>query len=228
MSNSTIGMWIFRPKAKILMEKGGRTMDPKKIGGFIAQRRKQMNLTQAQLAEKLNITDRAVSKWETGRAMPDTAIMPELCQILAISINDLFQGEVVCMDHYKEKTEQTLLELAKQKEQADKQLLRMEIVSGIVVILLFVALDVLVGVLPMEDWLRVVIIVGSLLLVLIWSYFALKIEQTAGYYACPACGHRYVPTFGSVLWAPHMGRTRNMRCPHCGKRTWQKKVLTKE
>lgn len=203
-------------------------MDQEKIGRFIAQRRKQVNLTQAQLAERLNITDRAVSKWETGRAMPDTSIMPELCQILAISINDLFQGEVVCMDHYKEKTEQTLLELAKQKEQADRQLLRMEIVSGVILISVFIVLVLLAGMLPMEEWLRAVILGGSLVLVLVWSYFALKIEQTAGYYACPACGHRYVPTFASVFWAPHMGRTRKMRCPYCGKRIWQKKVLTKE
>ena len=65
-------------------------MDQVKIGKFIAERRRQANLTQMQLAEKLNITDRAVSKWETGRSLPDSAIMLELCGVLKITVNDLF------------------------------------------------------------------------------------------------------------------------------------------
>ena len=56
---------------------------------------------------------------------------------------------------------------------------------------------------------------------------ALKIEQTAGYYECQKCGHKYIPTFNSVMWAMHFGRTRYMKCPECNKRSWQKKVLKK-
>ena len=74
-------------------------MDQVKIGKFIAECRKKNMLTQMQLAEKLNITDRAVSKWETGKAMPDTSIMLELCDILGISVNDLLSGEVVSMEN---------------------------------------------------------------------------------------------------------------------------------
>ena len=73
-------------------------MDQVKIGRFIAKCRKKTNLTQMQLAEKLNITDRAVSKWETGKAMPDSSIMLDLCDVLGISVNDLLCGEVVAMD----------------------------------------------------------------------------------------------------------------------------------
>ena len=68
-------------------------MDQAKIGRFIAECRKKSNLTQMQLAEKLSITDRAVSKWETGKTMPDTSIMLELCDILCISVNELLSGE---------------------------------------------------------------------------------------------------------------------------------------
>ena len=64
-------------------------MDQIKIGRFISERRKSVGLTQMQLAERLNITDRAVSKWERGRAMPDTSIMLELCDILGINVNEL-------------------------------------------------------------------------------------------------------------------------------------------
>ena len=67
-------------------------MNQIKIGKFITERRKNVNLTQIQLAEKLNITDRAVSKWETGRAMPDSSIMLELCDVLQITVNDLLSG----------------------------------------------------------------------------------------------------------------------------------------
>ena len=91
-------------------------MDQIKIGKLISERRKLKMLTQAQLAEILNITDRAVSKWETGKSMPDASIMLELCNILEISVNDLLNGEVVTMNNYDSKQEQILLDFVKQKE----------------------------------------------------------------------------------------------------------------
>lgn len=78
-------------------------MDQIKIGKFIAECRKKRGLTQMQLAEKLNITDRAISKWETAKAMPDSSIMLELCDVLGITVNDLLNGEVIAMDNYNEK-----------------------------------------------------------------------------------------------------------------------------
>ena len=83
-------------------------MDQVKIGKFIAGCRKNVHLTQMQLAEKLNITDRAVSKWETGRAMPDSSIMLALCNVLQITVNDLLSGEVVSMDNYNKEMENNL------------------------------------------------------------------------------------------------------------------------
>ena len=88
-------------------------MDQIKIGKFIAERRKLKNLTQAQLAEKLNITDRAVSKWENGRSLPDSSIMLELCEMLEITVNDLLSGEVVVMEKYNKELENNLLEIVK-------------------------------------------------------------------------------------------------------------------
>ena len=83
-------------------------MDQIKIGRFIAARRKEQKLTQLQLAEKLGITDRAVSKWETGKSLPDASIMLELCGLLRITVNDLLSGEAVSMENYNEKTEKNL------------------------------------------------------------------------------------------------------------------------
>ncbi|MBE6541258.1 MAG: helix-turn-helix transcriptional regulator [Ruminococcaceae bacterium] len=112
-------------------------MDQIKIGKFIAECRKKEKLTQMQLAEKLNITDRAVSKWERGKAMPDSSIMLELCGVLGITVNDLLSGEVVTMENYNKEMENNLIEMVKEKEAADRRLLTIEIVLGIVCLIPF-------------------------------------------------------------------------------------------
>ncbi len=78
-------------------------MNQTEIGEFISKCRKEKKVTQAQLAERLNITDRAVSKWETGKSMPDSSIMLELCEILGITVNDLLSGEKIGMESYEKK-----------------------------------------------------------------------------------------------------------------------------
>ena len=202
-------------------------MDQMKIGRFIAERRKQCGYTQIQLAEKLNITDRAVSKWETGRSMPDSSIMPELCKLLGITLNDLFNGEVVVMEDYKKKSEELIIEMTRQKEAADKKLLSLEIVIGILAMLAPFCMIILASFVTMPDWLRICLIIVGFVPCIIGIMYALKIEQTAGYYECAECGHRYVPSFRSVLFAPHFGRTRRMTCPKCHRKSWQKKVINK-
>ena len=203
-------------------------MDQIKIGKFIALRRKQKNLTQMQLAEKLGITDRAVSKWETGRSMPDCSIMLQLCSELDISVNDLLNGEVVSMDNYKEKSEQILLDITKQKEESDKRLLHIEIVMGICCVIPLIVSTIIVSAVPMKEWLAAVIVLASIIPLLIATPFLIKIEQTAGYYECAHCHHKYVPTYKSVFFAMHSGRTRYMKCPHCQRRSWNKKVISKD
>ena len=205
-----------------------RRMDQLKIGKFIADRRKSVKLTQMQLAEKLNITDRAVSKWETGRAMPDSSLMLELCELLGITVNDLLSGEVVTMDNYNKEMENKLLEMVRQKEQADKRLLAAEIFIGITAVAVLLALVMIAALVPMQGWLRVVLISLGFVLFLAGCFYAVRIEQVAGYYHCEKCGHHYVPTYKAVNLAAHVGRTRYMKCPECQKRSWMKKVLTKE
>lgn len=203
-------------------------MDQLKIGQFIAARRKDAGLTQAQLAERLSITDRAVSKWETGRALPDSAIMLDLCQILKISVNDLLSGEVVTMENYNEELEKNLMEALRQKEQSDKHLLALEWVVGIFsMIILFVPIF-LAAFLPLEDWLRVVLLFSGFIPAIVGFSFALRIEQVAGYYECAHCKHRYVPDYKTVCRSAHMGRTRYMKCPRCHKKSWQKKKVSKD
>ena len=203
-------------------------MDLVKIGKFIAECRKNAGLTQKQLAEKLNITDRAVSKWETGKALPDSSIMLELCLILKITVNDLLSGEVISMDNYNKELENKLLEMVKQKEESDKRLLNMEIIVGVICVAFMLTLAAVASLVQMEEWLRILLIFAGLAPLLIATPFMLKIEQVAGYYECKCCGHRYVPTLKQVTIAQHMGRTRKMKCPECGKKSWQKKVISKD
>ena len=203
-------------------------MDQVKIGKFIALRRKQVGLTQMQLAEKLLITDRAVSKWERGLSMPDSSIMLDLCKILKITVNELLSGEVIVMEKYEEKLEQNLLEMVEEKERADRRLLTLEwVIGALALIVLFVPI-LIAEMISMDTWLKVLLIAGGIIVFLIAMFFALRIEQVAGYYKCAKCNHTYVPKYNSVFMAMHMGRTRYMKCPKCGKRSWQKKVISKD
>ncbi len=204
------------------------SVDQIKIGKFISAQRKSAGLTQAQLAERLMITDRAVSKWETGRTLPDSSIMLKLCEELNITVNDLLTGERVSMENYNKEMEQNLMDMVRQKEEGDRKLLRTEIVLGVVTVIPFLVLCGIAAFVPMEEWLQIVLILAGGLPFLAAGFYAIRIEQTAGYYACRKCGHRHVPTYASTLWAPHVNRTRYMRCPKCGERSWQKKVISKD
>ena len=203
-------------------------MDQVKIGKFIASRRKEQGMTQAALAEKLGISDRAVSKWETGKSMPDSGIMLELCDLLKINVNELLSGEKIMAESYDKRAEENLLAMKREMEEKNRQMLRTEylvtfpaVLAGLV--LVFVACFV-----AMPVWLRVVLLAFALVMIFTVAFIAVGIEQKAGYYECQGCGHRYVPTYWQTNLAPHAGRTRYMKCPECGKRTWQRKVLTKE
>lgn len=132
------------------------------------------------------------------------------------------------MDHYNEELEKNLLDMVRQKEEADKRLLKMEIVLGIVAILPLLAAAIIACTVPMAEWKSGLLVGLSLIPLLIATPFALKIEQKAGYYECQTCGHRHVPRYVSVFFSMHVNRTRYMRCPRCGKMSWQKKVLKKK
>ena len=202
-------------------------MDQVKIGKFIAECRKKQNLTQSQLAEKLFITDRAVSKWETGRAMPDSSLMLDLCNILNITVNDLLYGEVISMNDLENKQNELLLKAIKEKQDADKLALKLEILIGVLGCVILFTCVFIAAFANLEDWIRFVLIILGFANFLPLVFVALKIEQSSGYYQCKNCGHKYVPTYNDVVIAPHFGRTRLLKCPECGKKTWSKKVINK-
>ena len=205
-------------------------MDQEKIGKFIAACRKEKGFTQASLAEKLGITDRAVSKWETGKSLPDASIMMELCELIGTNVNELLTGERIALDEYTKKAEQSLIEMQAKAEKADRNLLRMEIVMGIIIIPLCIILtkiseifinqgDALIG---------YALLVISYIAIVLFGIMGMKIEHDAGYYECPNCGERYVPSMLAVLLAIHVGTARRLKCPYCEKRGFHKKVVSKK
>lgn len=202
-------------------------MDQIKIGKFIQEMRKEKKITQEGLAEMLGITDRAVSKWERGLCIPDAGTMPELCKILNITINDLFSGEKVDMKDNEKKLEENLMDMIKLKEQRDKELLTLEIFIGLIGSIIMATCIVVAALANMEDYLRVILIIVGITPFGFTTFYALRIEQIAGYYECKTCHHKYVPTYKRIVFSMHINRTRKMKCPNCNKKTWHKKVITK-
>lgn len=199
-----------------------------KIGKFIADCRKQKSITQEQLAEKLCITDRAVSKWERGLSLPDADKMLDLCDILDINVNELLNGEKIVRKDYEKKMEELLIELAKQEELKNKKILVNTFIFEFAIIALYMALILLAAYTLKEGPLFVTIVCISTILLVIICYIGVKLEVNAGYYECKNCHHRYVPasSFSATL-APHLHTTRYLKCPKCGKKTWSKKVMSR-
>lgn len=203
-------------------------MDQVKIGKFIAECRKELGLTQLQLSKMLSVTDRAVSKWECGKAMPDSSIMIDLCDILKISVNDLLCGERLSRDNYALELEKNLIELTKQKEACDRHLLTLEWVIGILSVIVLLVPIIIAAYVPMQEWQRTVVAFSGFIPCLVGVFFTLRIEQMAGYYECRHCHHKYVPTYKDMHSSMHIFRTRYMKCPKCNKKSWQRKVITKD
>ena len=202
-------------------------MDQIKIGKFIAECRKNVNLTQMQLSEKLGITDKAISKWERGISMPDTSVMLELCDILGISVNELLCGEKINMENNDQKNEQLLLDMAKELENKNKTIWNsMWVIMTVSIIGLIGGLAIVGFFVPEGPWMLVAIL-ALCALFLIPCFYALKLEVSVGAYKCKNCGHEIVPTYKQALGAMHRGTTRYLKCPKCNKRTWCKKVLKK-
>ena len=203
-------------------------MDQIKIGRFIASCRKEQGLTQANIAEKLGISDRAVSKWETGKSLPDSGIMLELCELLKINVNELLSGERIMAESYNRKVEENIIALRQEIEEKNRQMLQLEYLVSVPGIVAGLAMCFVASFAEMPTWLRLTIIIFALLMIFTVAFVAVGIEQKAGYYECQECHHRYVPTYWQTNLAMHRGRTRYMKCPKCGRSSWQKKVLTKE
>lgn len=199
-------------------------MDLEKIGKFITKKRQENNFTQESLAEKLDISNRSISKWERGICLPDANNMARLCKLFNISYNELLSGEEISQKDYKQHSEKLLEEFSKIETLTNKKFFLYENVIGYMSTIPFLILCFIASYVEMPIWTRVVLIVLGLALVIVGVSFCLKIETEAGKYKCEYCGHHYVPKYSNVYFAMHLGRTRYMTCPKCHKKSWQKKI----
>ncbi len=202
-------------------------MNQEKIGAFIARRRKEKKLTQAKLASYLGVTDRAVSKWERGKGLPDPVYMLELCRLLDISVNELLTGEFIEETKYQQKAEDNLLIMAKQEVKQTKKMFFYENVIGIGSTIIFAILIFMSVYFVESEGIKILLFIFAFLFLITGVSIALKIETEEGYYECQKCHHKYIPSYRQVYFAMHIGRTRYMKCPHCQKRSWQKKIYSK-
>ena len=201
-------------------------MDYSKIGEFIATERKAKKLTQAKLAEKIFVSEKTVSKWENGKGLPDTCLLPKLCEVLGISLNELLSGERSTSED-KKQNEKLLLAMAEQLEIKDKIIWKsMWVIMAVSMIALFAGLFLAAFLIPEGVW-QIVAILGLVVVFLVPCFYALKLEVSVGVYKCKNCGHEIIPTYQEALWAMHKGTTRYLKCPNCKKHTWCKKVLKK-
>ena len=199
-------------------------MDQIKIGKFIAECRKKQNLTQAQLAEKLNVTDRAISKWETGKAMPDSNIMLELCNILGINVNELLCGEMINMEQKDEQLNELIFQMATNEERYHKRLLHSAVVIVATSLIALICLVTLISLLIPECGFQTFLIIASFILFIIPCVIALKFKVETGYYECKNCGHMFVPNYKEIALLMQTPKRRLLKCTKCEKWTWCKKI----
>ena len=201
-------------------------MDQIKIGQFIKTCRKEKGLTQREVAEKLNISEKTVSKWETGNGLPEVSLMLPLCELLAISVNELLSGERLDEKRYVEKAEQNIITLMDEKAQAKMKLILAVLVVAVTLVAGMV-LIILPDLLEMELWLTLSLSILGAVILLIGIAIACVLERDAGVYECRHCGERFVPSMTAYLFAPHWLTTRRLKCPKCGKKSYCKKRLSK-
>ena len=192
-------------------------MDQITTGRFIAERRKARGLTQRELAELVNISDKTVSKWERGLGLPEVSLMLPLCKELDISVNELLSGKKLSATEYKQNAEDNILSLI-QEERAKTKF--QTIIAVIVVVATFFAgltLIMLSGFLEMKTLYRILLIVIGAVVILTGIGVAVALEITCGAFECRKCGHRFVPSVGAYLMGIHTATTRFLKCPKCKK-----------
>ena len=200
-------------------------MELKQTGELIKSQRKEKNLTQAQLAQKLCVSEKTISKWECGGGFPDASLILPLCETLGINANELLSGKNIKDDEYKKAAEENLISLKTKNEYQTKFILNLEWVIGTLSSIFFMTLVFIASFVPVPTWARIVLIVGGLIVFAFGIYFCLLIEKDAGFYECPHCHNKYIPKYSQILWSMHCGRTRHIKCPKCEKRGWNKKVV---
>ena len=188
-------------------------MDQIKIGKFIADTRKEKNMTQKQLADALSISDKTVSKWECGKGLPEVSLMLPLCERLQITVNDLLTGARVSEADYQKKAEDNMMDLMKENEKR----MVLSVVCCVITIIAVVSLIVIASSIEMPTIARIALIVFAIATAVAGIGAAAMLEVKAGYYECPHCKALFVPSIGEYVKGYHTLTKRRLTCHECGK-----------
>lgn len=172
-------------------------MEQRKIGKFIATERKTQGFTQRQLADLLGISDKTVSKWETGKGLPEVSLMIPLCETLHITVNDLLSGERVSESDYQKKAEDNMMDLIKENEENKKQMI-LSVICGTITIIAVCSLVIIASYMDLPMAVRILLIAGACLTAVAGIGAAAMLEIRAGYFECPYCKTLFVPTMGGM------------------------------
>lgn len=200
-------------------------MDLRETGKFIKECRKQKKLTQAELAEKLYLSEKAISKWECGNGFPDSSVILPLCEVLGITANELLSAKRLKNEEYKSSAEENLILLQDKQEKTTRHLFALEYLVVCLASVSFIGFVLMSTFVEISVACKVILIVIGAINFIIGVGFAVGIEKSAGYYECACCHNKYIPLYKAVLFSLHIGRTRYLKCPHCHKRSWSKKVV---
>ncbi len=203
-------------------------MDQIRSGRLIAEERKKKGYTQRQLAEKLNISDKTISKWECGNGFPEVSLLLPLCDELGITVNDLLSGEIVPREDYQKKAENNMVEMIRERE-ANKKQFTLTLLLGGVSLAAFLTLLIVVCVYTDAIPLTVKLILLAIACVIftVGVTAVMEGQRKIGYYQCEKCGETFVPGFRTHLLGFNMVSRRFMKCPCCQKRAWCRKVMEK-
>ena len=201
-------------------------MDQIKIGKFIAEERKAKKYTQRELADKLSISDKTISKWERGNGFPEVSLLLPLCNELEITVNELLSGERLQEMDYKKKAEENMVNLVKEAQESKKKIIMSAMVS-VLVIVAAVPLFVVAGMFEMQVWTRVLLMGIGFVVMVMGIAIACVLDREAGAFECPECKERFVPDMKSYVMGPHTITKRKLTCPKCGCPKYCKHVLTR-
>lgn len=200
-------------------------MDMQKIGGFLAELRKQKNLTQDELGEQIGVTNKTVSRWENGNYLPPVEILQILSKLYAVSINELLSGERLDDINYKENAEEYIVvDLMTKSKDAKKRLIASLIVSSLTIIAA-VTIILLGALLTAPVWLRIICIVCAVIIVILGIGVCCVLTVDAGVYECPACHEKFVPSLKDFILGVHTFTKRKLKCPKCGVKSFCKKKI---
>lgn len=188
-------------------------MNQIQTGKFIAAMRREQALTQRQLAEALGISDKTVSKWETGKGLPEVGLMLPLCKKLNISVNELLSGQRLTEETYKQKAEENIMALMGERKKNQRRMLWSVMIMLATFLIAFLIVLVAVN-FEMPRLAQQLLIAAALMVTVLGEVFLCTVDRTTGYFQCGNCNELFVPdgkTYFKGAWSARF------TCPHCGK-----------